>query len=64
MKLNINQCLLVIAAAVSIIMLWVTAYDKNIMAIVFAAEAVLSIVLLAMSTRRRIAYRTEEEYCD
>lgn len=67
MKLETDQYLLLIAAAVSTIMLWTSAMDRHVMALAFFGELAISIGLFAMSMRRsrnvrEPVFRKEEEY--
>lgn len=68
MKLETDQYLLLIAAAISTIMLWTSAMDRHVMAFAFFGELAISVGLFAMSVRRsrkerrEPAFRTEEEY--
>lgn len=68
MKLEIDQYLLLIAAAISTIMLWTSAMDRHVMAFAFFGELTMSVGLFAMSVRRsrnvrrEPVFRKEEEY--
>lgn len=68
MKLETDQYLLLIAAAISTIMLWTSAMDRHVMAFAFFGELAISVGLFAMSVRRsrkerrELVFRTEEEY--
>lgn len=68
MKLETDQYLLLIAAAVSTIMLWTSAMDRHVMAFAFFGELAISVGLFAMSVRRsrnvrrEPVFRKEEEY--
>lgn len=64
MKITLQQCMLMIAMAVSIIMTWIAAMDSHYMAAVFLAEAVIAVWILAGTIRHKekLPYRTEEEY--
>lgn len=67
MKLESDQYLLLIAAAISTIMLWTSAMDRHVMAFAFFGELAISVGLFAMSVRRsrkerEPVFKTEEEY--
>lgn len=53
--MTLQQCLLTVALAVSVVMTWVAAVDSHPMALVFVGEACVSVWLLVgtMAHRRR-----------
>lgn len=67
MKLTLQQCMLLIAVAVAFVMTWIASVDRHFMAVVFLAEAVLGVWILAGTVRQQQKKdlpecRTEEEY--
>lgn len=65
MKPTLQQCMLMIATAVAIVMTWIAAMDSHYMAAVFLGEAVIAVWILAGTIRHKKdlpEYRTEEEY--
>lgn len=65
MRMNLQQCMLMIATAMAIVMTWIAAMDSHYMAAVFLGEAVIAVWILAGTIRHKKdlpEHRTEEEY--